>query len=140
MAPGLDESAHWDALAAILRAVTVQSADLMVCDVGMVPGDSDGNVPGTMPDLFAQLQVERRNVPADRSGRSGRSGWRVSVRLVARYPKNTRDAQAAVQAALDGIRVTVDGHESTPLHHELSQAVRPDDGMFSGLVQVTYAL
>lgn len=100
-------------------------------------GELDGK---TLPHIFALVSLERRFVAPDRNGRSGRSGWRVSVRFVGRSPKEAEWAGYLVGQALDGVRLTIDGHISTPVTHESTDAVRSDEGRFSGESFFTYTL
>jgi hypothetical protein len=131
----LDERAHRDVIAPLLTATLGANR---VCDYGGVPG-ADNN-PGTVPDLFALPAFERRYVEPYHAGRATRSGWRLTVRYVGRTVDEARWAALKVATALNEVRVTIGGIESTPITHESTQAIAPDDGRFSGWSVWTYAL
>jgi len=134
-AAALDATAHWNAVKALITATDVGEN---VYDYGKVPG-ADGN-PGQVPTYYVLLTVERRFVQPDRGGRAGVTGWRITARYVSTSSQNARLVGNWVTSALDGTRVTVDGIQGTSITHESTNAVQPDDGMFSGLSQWTYAL
>lgn len=134
-APALDERQH---IAAITSALTAQLGANRVYEYGQVPGQSGNS--GTLPPIFALPQVERRFAEPDRSGRSGRSGWRVSVRFVGRSANEARWAGLQVAEALDGMNLTIDGYVSTPVTFESQAAVSPDEGRYSGSASYTYVL
>lgn len=132
--PTLDASAHWDAIKALLTASPLGDH---AYDFGKVPG-ADGNS-GTLPTTYVLLTVERRYA-APNNGRSAVTGWRVSCRFVGTTSPNARAVGNWVTAALNEARVTVGGVQSTPITHESTNSVEPDDGMYSGLSQWIYAL
>lgn len=136
--PVLDERPHFEAIKARIAATNVAlGADTY--DFGEVPGE-DGN-PGTIPRIFVLLQVERRYMQNTRGVREAtRSGWRVSIRYVGATSNEAKWAGKQVSTAMEAARLDVEGFESTPVEHESTEAVRPDDGMFSGLSAWTYAL
>lgn len=134
-APVIDERTHRDVIEALLTATVGANR---VYDYGTVPG-SDGNA-GTMPPIFVLLTIERRYVEPRRGGRSGRSGWRVTCRYVGRTVDEARWAELKVTQALDEQRLSVGGFTSTPVTHESTTAIAPDDGRFSGLGVWIYAL
>lgn len=134
------EQECWDALAALLGETELGDH---VYDYGTVPGE-DG-VPGQLPDFYAVLSIERRPVPASKANGTNRTGWRLTVRYVDKYAANARLVGSWVRAAFEstpghGKRIAVGGVQSTPLTHETTQAVGPDDGRFSGSVTYTLAL
>ena len=133
--PGPDERQHFAALA---TALTSKLGADRVYAYGKVPG-SDGNA-GTLPPIYVLLAVERRFAPESRQGRAGRSGWRVTTRYVGRSVAEAGWAALQVQKALDEVRVTIDGHASTPVTFESQESIDPDNGRFSGLTSWTYAL
>jgi hypothetical protein len=135
MADLLDASTHWDAVKALLSA---SPAGNDVYDYGDVPGESSGN-PGDLPEAFVVLSVSRRYAPPN-NGRSAASGWRISCRHVAKTAADARLIGTWVTDALNEVRLSLEGVASTPITHESTTAVEPDDGMFSGLSQWTYAL
>lgn len=131
----LDERQH---IAALSTLMTATLGPDRVYDFGMVPG-ADGN-PGDLPPIFALLALERRYVQPNRAGRSGVTGWRLSVRYVGRSVAEARWAQMQVAAALNEVTLTIAGVTSTPVTHESTTAIALDDGRFSGLSSWTYAL
>lgn len=135
-----DEQDVWDALKALLVATNL-GAD--VYDYGKVPG-ADGNA-GSLPDVYALLSVERRYVEPRQAGGTSVTGWRASVRYVGTSAHNARVIGGWVRDAFEvspgrGKKVTVGGIESTPITHETTSSVEPDDGRYSGLSQWTLAL
>lgn len=136
MAPGLDEQAHWDAVKALLSATKLGDD---VYALGMVPG-SNGNL-GTLPRLYAEIQIARRYVPNRRLVRlTYTTGWRVTVVFVGDLADNARTVGSWVAQALDNATVTIDGHTSSLFQHETSGSVKPDVGLFSGYHAFTYSL
>jgi hypothetical protein len=108
-------------------------------DYGKVPG-ADGN-PGTLPNIYALVSVERRYNPTLRlSAQSGAVGWRVAVRVVGRTVDEARWALSRVADALNEQRLTVGAQTTTPLQFESEQSPEPDDGRFSALTLYTYSL
>ena len=69
-----DERKH---VAVITAALTAQLGADRVYEYGEVPGES--GITGTLPPIFVLPSIERRYAAPDRNGRSGRSGWRLSV-------------------------------------------------------------
>ncbi|HKY58305.1 MAG TPA: hypothetical protein VJL80_09730 [Aeromicrobium sp.] len=140
-APVTDERIHRDVLEPLLRAalgVEPVTGDQRLYDYGEVPG-ADGN-DGVLPSVYVLLTVERRYVGPRRAGRAGRSGWRITARYVGRNVDEARWALDKVTDAIDEARLTIGGYVSTPVTHESSTAIEPDDGRFSGLTVWTYAL
>jgi hypothetical protein len=131
----LDERAHRDVIAPLLTATLGANR---VYDYGRVPGANNNS--GTVPDIFALLGFERRYVEPYHAGRATRSGWRLTVRYVGRTVDEARWAALKVATALNEVRVTIGGIESTPITHESTQAIAPDDGRFSGWSAWIYAL
>lgn len=134
-APALDERKH---VTVIAEALTATLGANRVYEYGTVPGES--GVTGTLPPIFALPSLERRYAAPDRSGRSGRSGWRLSVRYVGRTASEARWAGMQIAAALDGANLTIDGYTSTPVTFESQAAVAPDEGRYSGTSSWTYVL
>lgn len=93
-----------------------------------------------LPAIFALVSVERRFVFPDRGGMSSRSSWRALVRYTGLTSWEAERASSKVATALDGTRLTVDGVTSTPLLHESTDAIRRDEGRFSGESRYTYTL
>jgi hypothetical protein len=133
-APGIDERHHDTALRALLKPALNDH----VYNFGDVPG-ADGN-DGELPDIYAVVHLERRTAPVGPAGLARRSGWRIYVRCVGRTVKEARWALKRATNALEGVRIEVDDIRSTPLAHDSSDGVRPDDGRQSGLVEFTYVL
>lgn len=129
-APALDTRDH---ASAIKTALGTALGQWDAYDYGDLGEDN-------LPSIFALISVERRTAPLDRPGRSGRSGWRLGVRYVGRSIAEARWAEARVNAALDGLVLSVDGATSTPVAHESTTAVAPDEGRFSGVSSFTYVL
>lgn len=130
----LDERKHVAAIKTLLNAALSPN---LAYDYGTVPG-ADGNA-GTLPPIFVLLGLERRYVEPTGAGRTTRSGWRLTVRYIGRTTDEARWAAAKVAQAME-TRLTVDGVVSTPVTHESTQAIAPDDGRFSGWAAYTYAL
>lgn len=134
VAATLDATAQWEAVKGLL---TTSPLGADVYDYGEVPG-ADGAA-GDLPAAFVLLTVERRYVPPN-NGRSAVTGWRITTRHTGSTPANARLVGSWVTTALNEVRLTVDGVQSTPITHESTTAVEKDDGMFSGLSSWTYAL
>lgn len=135
-APVLDEREHRTALDTLIES-TVGAG--RVYSYGTVPG-ADGNA-GSLPPIFVLLALERRFVPISRGvGLASRSGWRLSTRYVGRTVDEAAWAAFKVGEALDGALLAVDGHTSTPVQLESTQAIALDDGRFAGLALWTYSL
>lgn len=139
-APVTDERVHRDVIEPMLRAALGIDAPGIqrVYDYGDVPG-TDGNQ-GKLPDIFVLPTLERRYVGPRRDGRAGRSGWRLSVRYVGSTVDEARWALNKVTAAIDEQRFTIGGVISTPVTHESTTDIAPDDGRYSGLTVWVYAL
>lgn len=131
----IDERPHAAALEAALTA-TVGAGRIF--DYGMVPG-ADGNA-GTLPPIYVLLSIARRYVQPTTAGRSAVTGWRVSCRYVGRTVAEARWAQMQVATALNEVRLSIGGATTTPITHESTTAIEPDDGMQSGLSSWTYAI
>ncbi|GAB7004405.1 hypothetical protein JCM18899A_18780 [Nocardioides sp. AN3] len=135
----MSEQDIWDALAALLEAGELSG---LVFDYGTVPGEA--GVPGSLPDFYAILSVERRPVPSSKANGADRAGWRATVRYVDKTTANARLVGYWVRVAFEstighGKRLSIGGVESTPLTHETTQPVGPDKGRFSGSVTYTFA-
>lgn len=106
---------------------------------GAAPYDID-DVPDTLPAHYTEVYVSRRFGGEPRNaGAKGSTGWRIAVRVVAKTVTNARLLRAKVSAALDDVRLTVDGEPTTPVQFEGAEEIGPDDGWFSGLSTYTYA-
>lgn len=136
----MNEDDVWEALRDLLTASELGEH---VYDYGKVPGEN--GVTGQQPATFAVLSVERRYVEPRQSGGTSVTGWRASVRYVSTTATNARRVGGWVRGAFEtspgrGRRVVVAGVNSTALTHEVTAAVAPDEGRFSGLQQYTFAL
>lgn len=137
-AHAVDERAHAAALSA---AVAANIGAWGVYGYGEVPG-MNGN-PGSIPEIYVLLQVERTFLPATRQSRlASRTGWRAVVRGVGSTPTEMRWAMNRIHLSLDSQRLTVDGFTSTPVAFE-SGGEDDDprtDGRCSAFARYTYAL
>lgn len=134
-APVLDPRVHRAAFTALLTA----PLNGHVYAWGKVPG-LDNN-PGSIPGRYALLAVSRAYRESLQSTRHAtRSSWRVSVRHVGLTTNEADWAGFLVSGVLDSVVVEIGGFRSTPLQHDVTDDVRQDDGMFSGLVAWTYTL
>lgn len=136
----MSEDDVWNAAKALLAETPLDSD---VYDYGKVSGEPGNG--SKLPNAFALLSVERRYVLPNRQGGTAVTGWRVSVRFVGTTAANARRIGGWVRDAFEstpgrGKRLTVLGVESTPVTHESTTAVEPDDGRYSGLSQWTFAL
>ena len=137
-APVLDVRAHFDAVKAAIAAVNAQLGN-DTYDFGEVPG-LDGN-DGTAPRIHALLQVERIYLPSTHGGRRAtRSSWRASARYVGTTVDEATWALKHISTALDSRRLVVEGFTSTPLQHDVTDAIARDGGLRSGLTAWTYTL
>ena len=138
---GTDERLHRAALGTLLGPVV----NGQLYDYGEAPGDPNNPDKDAralpLPEIFVLLGIERRGgIEAKNACRTARSGWRISLRYVGRTVDDARWAASKCAAALDGTRLVIDGVTSTPVTHESTQAIAPDDGRFSGVEFYTYAL
>lgn len=142
MTSPLDERAHAAAIEAMVSAAigTEENGDARVYDYGKVPG-ADGN-DGVLPRIYALVSIERRaGVTNLKVGRTSRSGWRLTIRYVGHTTNEARWAGLQIAVAVNEKQITIGSTEpSTPITHESTTAVAPDGGLYSGLVQYTYAL
>ena len=128
----LDERLHRTALKAALSSVTVYDPD-------EVPG-SDGN-PGTPSTPFVVLYLERMPGSSRKAGRDAHSLWRVITACAGDNADEVDDAELKVAAALEGLRITVDGTVSTPLLFDISEAIEPPAGvLYARRSERTYVL
>lgn len=139
-APELDERKHRAALTALL---TPAVGDI-VHSPGTVPGDPENPDESlrneALPPIFVVLSIERRYVEPTTAGVATRTGWRVSTRYVGGDVDEAQWAAYHCALALDGARLVVGTHTSTPIKQESSQAVALDGTEFSGLTFWTYSL
>lgn len=141
-APALDVRKHVEALQALINAAAAPNE---AYPHGEAPGDSrNPDVDARrkpVPAIYALVSVSRRTVPTTRmNGRPSRTGWRVTVRWVGTTTSEALWLEQRISWALEGIALELDGLTSTPIQHESSGEVAPDEGRFSGLTRFTYAL
>ena len=131
-----DERVHHEAIKAL---VTAAVAPAEIYAHGEVPG-IDGNE-GDLLLQYVLLQVERMPLPVLQAPRlSARTSWWVQVRVVDTGVHNCQRLQQLVIGAVENERITLAGHESTPLTFDVAEAARPDDGRFSAAISYTYTL
>lgn len=100
-----------------------------------------GKVPSPLPQKFVLLTVERAYVESTHGVRARtRASFRAYVRAVADMKHNADDIADRCSGALEDAWLVIDGSTSTPVQHESSEFVRPDDGKFSGLTTFTFTL
>lgn len=129
----MSESSHSTAVRAALT-----DAGAAPYDLGKVPGTT-GNA-GTLPTWYTETSVMRRFGGNPRSdSRSGVKGYRITTRAVANSAANARNVRDKQHTALEGVVLTVDGKQTTPIEFESADPIAADDGLFSGLVTWTYA-
>lgn len=129
VAPSVDENLVHAAVAAVLQPA-------------LPPGVSvyaHGKEPSPLPQKWVLLTIERRYAETTHVGRT-RTAWRAYVRSVADTKHNASDLDTRCSEAIEDLLLTVDGETSTPVAHETSETVRPDDGKFSGLTAWTFTL
>ena len=98
-------------------------------------------VPSPRPAEHVVVTVARRSGGSPRAGRYATTGW--SAYVMAASQTAAQNARASLQEsreALEGVVVTVDGEQSTPIRFDSARAVGPDDGWFSGVNVYTFAL
>ena len=86
------------------------------------------------PDNYVEVSLSRR------FGTSARldpgpdiTYWRVVVQAVGVLEENPRTMPTQVRGALDGAQVAVGSGSTSPVAHEVSRAVGPDDDWWSGM-------
>lgn len=138
----LDERVHLAVIDALLNAALgpdpANNDGPRAFAYGTVPGEP-GN-PGVRPPIFVVRSLERRYVEPQVAGRAAVGSWRLTTRHVGRTVADAEWAAAQISAALNEARLTIGGAQTTPVTHESTSAVAPDDGMFSGVTNWTYAL
>lgn len=128
-APTLDARLVYDAIAAILAPVLPAGVNVY----------AHGKVPATLPAKWVLLTVERTLLaPAHGARVRTRSAWRVYVRPAADTSRNAEGIANDCAVALEDVRLLVAGATSTPVAHDSTEAVRPDDGKFSGMTSYTF--
>ncbi|MGH3349309.1 MAG: hypothetical protein ACRDPS_01490 [Nocardioides sp.] len=135
MPPTISASLAWDAVTALLTPAMPAGASVYA--PGTVPG-ADGNA-GTLPQKWMQLTLERRFTETAHVGRT-RTAFRAYLRAVADNEHNADDILTRGCEAIEEALLVIDGETSTPVAHETTQAVKPDDGKHSGMASYTFTL
>lgn len=128
-APTIDENLVHAAVAAVLQPALPTGVSVY----------AHGKVPAPLPQKWVLLTIERRYTETTHVGRT-RTAWRAYVRSVAINTYTARDLTFRCSEALEDLELVIDGETSTPVAHETSEAVRPDDDKFSGLTAWTFTL
>lgn len=124
---------------AIRAAIEADLGGWQVYDYGQVPG-ADGQ-PGTLPNIYALLSVERRGNSQIRTvARTTRTGWRFTVRVVGRTVNEARWALAKVAEAVNEVVIVVADEQTTPIQFERDQAPELDEDRYTALSSWTLAL
>lgn len=135
VAPTIDAGLAWTAAAAVVQPA--MPAGATVYAPGKVPG-ADGNG-GTPPQKWLQLTIERRYTETTHVGRT-RTAFRAYLRAVADTHDNAENILTRACGAIEDVQIAVDGETSTPVTHETTEAVKPDDGKHSGMASFTFTL
>lgn len=124
---------------AVAAAVTGQLGGSFAYDRASIPGGN--RVQGTLPNLYAVVDVERRfDESARRAGApAGTSAWRISVGGVGRTVVEAEWVLAKATAALEDVWLaTAEGNDFL-CRFETYRAPEFDDGRFYGSVTFTCA-
>lgn len=138
-APAIDSYQHFNAVKALLLAPLNQK----VYEWGAVPGRKNAagtTNPGTAPNIYVLLAVERRFAETFVAGRAQMSAWRIATVSVGRTPGEVRWAQLRVATALESLRLVVAGKTTTPVAIETPGSPQPDEPSYSARDTFTYAL
>jgi hypothetical protein len=119
--------------AAIIAALTTASA---------APYDlDDAKALTAIPVGYTEVMVSPRNGAPNRNpGSTGRRGWRISTRQIGTTVSNAREMRKRTHTALEYVRLTVGGDQTTPIQFEGAEPIGEDDGYWSGLETWTYAI
>lgn len=124
------EEQHATAIKAALTAQTAAPYDL-----------DDLKALSSPPASYVEVTVSRRaGAPLRNPGSTGRTGWRITTRSVAKTVSNAREMRKRTATALLYARLTVDGDKTTPIQFEGEEPIGDDDGWYSGLSTWTYAI
>lgn len=135
MPPTVDENVAHAAVKAVLQPAL--PAGVSVYAHGEVPGTNGGTTP--LPQKWVLLTIERRYTETTHIGRT-RTAFRAYVRTVADTKHNAGDLTLRCTEAIEDAVLVIDDVESTMVAHETSEAVKPDDGKFSGMTSFTFTL
>ncbi|MCW2785245.1 MAG: hypothetical protein JWP74_1762 [Marmoricola sp.] len=99
-------------------------------------------VPSPRPTEYVDYAVTRRfGGEVREDGFTGTTGWRVTVRYVAKTIPNARLLQNKVTAGLEYASLSIAGDSTTPVLFETSEPIGTDeDGYFTGLDAFTYTI
>jgi hypothetical protein len=119
--------------AAIIAALTATSA---------APYDlDDAKALTTIPNGYTEVMVSPRGgAPLRSPGSTGRRGWRIATRQVGTTVSNAREMRKRTHEALEFVRLTVGGDQTTPIQFDSAEQIGEDDGYWSGLETWTYVL
>lgn len=126
-------SVEEDHAAAIFAALTGANA---------APYDLDElRDPATRPAAYNEVTVSQRaGAPNRNVASTGRTGWRITTRSVAKTVTNAREMRSRARTGLLYVRLTVDGAVTTRIQFESEEPIAEDDGWFSGLTSWTYTI
>lgn len=120
--------------AAIIAALTAKSAAPYDLD------DAKALVP-PLPKGYTEVMVSpRAGAPLRNPGSTGRRGWRIATRQVGTTVSNAREMRKRTHEALEFVRLTVGGDQTTPIQFDSAEEIGEDDGYWSGLETWTYAI
>jgi hypothetical protein len=98
-------------------------------------------LPTPLPGGYTEVMVSPRfGAPSRNPGSTGRRGWRISTRQVGTTVSNAREMRKRTHAALEFVRLTVAGDQTTPIQFEGAEPIGEDAGYWSGLETWTYAI
>ena len=124
------EEQHAVAVIAALNAASAAAYDI-----------DDLKTMTTLPNSYTEVTVSPRfGAPNRNPGSTGRTGWRITTRAVAKTVSNAREMRKRADVGLKYARLTVAGDQSTPIQPEGAEPIGGDDGWFSGLTTYTYAI
>lgn len=96
------------------------------------------NFAGKLPDYYNEVTAVDMFGSATRlSTQRGTSGYRITVRSVARIESAALDMRARARAALEYAFLNVGSDKTTPVRFESADPVGEDDGWWSGLMTLT---
>lgn len=121
------EEQHAAAVIAALNAVGAHAYDY-------------DDLPATRPDFYTEVTVSQR-FGGERRHSGERDGelYRITARSVAKTVTNARLLRTKAKALID-TPLTVASATTTPVEFETADPIGPDDGWYSGLLSLTYAL
>lgn len=91
-----------------------------------------------LPDAYTEVTVSHRfGAPNRNVASTGRTGYRIATRVVAKREVNAQRLRDRVDTALRSQRVAA--ISTTPVQFETEDPIGDDDGWFSGLTTWTYS-